>query len=152
MTEYKSYPKKPLSLSFRESDLRLLKNCSEEMIDSPASVGLLQKLKTRLSIKVDGRIVLLKHEDIYYLKSAGNYIEIYTREKKYLTRETLFNLEIRLRKAGFVRIHRSCMVNIEHVSEVLPWQHGESQVILDNGSKLVLSRTFKPDFDQALDL
>jgi two-component system LytT family response regulator len=43
----------------------------------------------------------------------------------------------------FVRIHRSAIINVDQVREIQPWSHGDSLVILKNGSQLTMSRRFR---------
>ena len=58
-------------------------------------------------------------------------------------RGTLGALEARLDPDAFLRIHRSAMVNLDRVKEMQPWSSGEYIVLLQDGTKLKLSRTFK---------
>jgi DNA-binding LytR/AlgR family response regulator len=51
----------------------------------------------------------------------------------------------RLGPAGFVRIHRSYVVNAAHVVELAPWTHGERTVRLADGASLVSSRSYRDE-------
>jgi len=63
--------------------------------------------------------------------------------ESHLLRETLASLEGRLDAAKFMRIHRSTVVNIDRMKELQPWFHGDYVVILQDGTRLNLSRTYR---------
>ena len=60
-----------------------------------------------------------------------------------MLRETMNNMEEKLNKDKFARIHRSYIVNIEQIKEMQSWSHGDYIVILKNGQKLSMSRRYK---------
>ena len=74
-----------------------------------------------LFIKVDGSLVRLRHEDILFVESAGDYVRFVTRERKYITHSTIKSVESRLPAPGFLKVHRSYIVNLSHV---LDYQEG----------------------------
>lgn len=55
----------------------------------------------------------------------------------------MVNVEESLNPEKFTRIHRSYIVNIEHIKEIQPWSHGDYLIILKNGEKLQMSRRYK---------
>ena len=73
--------------------------------------------ESHLFIKVDGRLVRLNHEEILYVESAGDYVRFVTRERKYLTHNTIKNVESRLTTSAFMKVHRSYIVNLSHVTD-----------------------------------
>lgn len=96
---------------------------------------------TRLMIKSGGRVLFLRVEDIVWIEAADNYVQLHIGQKKaHLLRETLNALEAKLSPSMFFRIHRSTIVNLNHVVELQPYANGDYVVLLDNGMKLKLSR------------
>jgi DNA-binding LytR/AlgR family response regulator len=83
------------------------------------------------------------------ITAAGNYMEVAVGSEVYLTRSTLNELEQQLPSNQFVRIHRSCLVNIDAVVNVLPKGNGYL-VALKNQQSLPLSKQRKPALDQQL--
>jgi two-component system LytT family response regulator len=63
--------------------------------------------------------------------------------KSHLLRETLTNLESQLDQNRFLRIHRSTIVNLERIRELLTQSHGELTVVLADGTQLKLSRGYR---------
>lgn len=94
----------------------------------------------RLSVVENGRILFVSVEDICWVEAAGNYARLHLAGRSHEIRETLTSLEAELNPKHFVRIHRSTIVNLQHVKEVHPWFHGHHLVLLEGGQKLRMSR------------
>jgi two-component system, LytTR family, response regulator len=97
----------------------------------------------RIPIKSNGRIILLKTDDIDWIEAEHNYVRLHTRGVTHLIRETMSALEAKLNAKRFRRIHRSTIVNVERIREIQPWFRGDAIVLLDNGQKLTASRNFR---------
>jgi len=97
----------------------------------------------RFPIKSNGRIILLKTEEIDWIEAEHNYVRLHTRGVTHMIRETMSALEAKLSAKNFRRIHRSTIVNIERIKEIQPWFRGDAIVVLDNGQKLTASRNFR---------
>ena len=101
------------------------------------------KAVQKIAIKSTGRVTFVKVEDIDWAEAADNYVNIHAGTASHLIRETMTSLAARLPAEKFVRINRSCIVNLERVKEMQPMFHGEYTVFLNNGTKLVLSRNYR---------
>ena len=110
-----------------------------------------RKPAERLVIKSGGRVLFLKAAEIDYVEAAGNYLSLYVGKETHLIRETMQGLESRLDPERFLRIHRSTIVNLERIKELQPWFGGEYVVILRDGRKLTLSRTYRARVQQLLE-
>lgn len=104
----------------------------------------------RLAIKSSGRLTLLKTNDIDWIAGAGVYVEVYAGKQRHLLRQTLRKLEESLDPERFVRIHRSTIVNVDRIKELIPHLHGEYVVVLDTGKKLKLSRSYRDKLEVIL--
>jgi two-component system LytT family response regulator len=105
---------------------------------SPAIVSAVD----RLAIKDKGRIVVVRVTEIDWIEAAGDYVSIHVGGKTWLMRETIAALELRLALSGFVRIHRSVLVNVDRVAELQPQDKGEYAVLLRDGTALKLTRSY----------
>ena len=118
--------------------------------------ALLGELKTqpktanRLVVKTDGRVLLLKAEDVDWIEAADNYIVLHVGAENHMLRETMTSIEGRLPAGKFVRVNRSTIVNTDRIKELQPLFHGEYVIILRNGAKLTLSRGYREKLDQLL--
>jgi two-component system, LytTR family, response regulator len=108
------------------------------------------KTVDRLMVKTDGRMLLLKVDDVDWVEAADNYVSLHIGHDSHLMRETMSSIEQRLPPEKFMRISRSSIVNVERIKELQPMFHGEYIVILKNGVKLTLSRTYRDQLDKLM--
>ncbi|MDQ5977059.1 MAG: two-component system, LytTR family, response regulator [Verrucomicrobiota bacterium] len=102
----------------------------------------------RITVKADGRLVFLKPEEIVRVEAADNYVMLHLASGRLMLRETMAAIEARLGTAGFARINRSAIVNLDQVREIQPAQHGDYQVVLRDGTALPLSRSLRGKLDR----
>jgi len=115
----------------------------EEMRETP-------RYSERLVVKTGGRVFFLNTDEIDWVEAEGNYVSIHTGKKSYLLRETITSLESQLDPKEFVRIHRSAIVRLDRIKELQPWSHGEYHVLLQDGTRLTLSRSYREKLQAAL--
>jgi two-component system LytT family response regulator len=101
------------------------------------------KKPDRLIFKENGRIILMRTESVDWIEADGNYIRIHAGEGSHYVRETLASLEAQLPSDKFKRISRSSIVNLDRVKELQPLFYGDYAVILQDGSRLNLSRSYR---------
>jgi two-component system, LytTR family, response regulator len=95
---------------------------------------------SRIAIKSNDRTLFIKVGDIDYIKSASNYVVLSTQTNNHILRETMSNLETKLSPKLFLRISRSIIVNLDRVRELQPGVQGEHVIILQNNTKLIMTR------------
>ncbi|HEX3968971.1 MAG TPA: LytTR family DNA-binding domain-containing protein [Edaphobacter sp.] len=105
---------------------------------------------TRIVFKSRGRIVFLPVSDIRWISAEENYVRISTQGESHLLRETMAHLEEKLDPEMFLRVHRSSIVNLQHVKEVRTETDGEYAVVLVNGEKLTMSRGYRSRINEWL--
>ena len=86
---------------------------------------------------------LVKTSDVTSVQAQGNYVRLTTSAGSHLLRLTMAEVEKRLNSRQFARIHRSAIVNIDCVREIIPTWRGDFEVLLTDGQKLRMSRHFK---------
>jgi len=97
----------------------------------------------RLAIRDSGRIHFVRTSEIDWIEAQDYYVQLHVRDGTYLIRDRMHLLEARLDPRRFVRIHRSSIVNIDRVKELQPFFHGEYTVLLEDGTRLKLSRNYR---------
>ncbi|RMF14582.1 MAG: DNA-binding response regulator [Alphaproteobacteria bacterium] len=97
----------------------------------------------RLSIKDRGRITIVEAHEIDYIDAAGDYLCIHVGDQTHILRETMKAMEAKLDPRRFQRIHRSAIVNLDRVRAIEPHGNGECFLLLDNGRRLKVSRSYK---------
>jgi two-component system, LytTR family, response regulator len=97
----------------------------------------------RIPVKAGGKVVVIRIAHVDWVKAEQDYVSLFVGNKSWLVRETIASIEKRFASAGFVRIHRSTLVNVDRVRELRRLPKGEFQVILQDGVGLKLSRSFR---------
>lgn len=105
---------------------------------------------TRLEIRDRGRTLLVEVASISHIEAAGDYLCIHAGGETHVMRETMKAMERRLDPMHFRRIHRSAIVNLEHIRELVPHRNGESFLTLQSGVRLKVSRSCKSAVAQFL--
>jgi DNA-binding LytR/AlgR family response regulator len=96
----------------------------------------------RLPVVKGKRIVLVDHADIVWVGASDELVFVYTKDGRHLANATMAELEARLDPRAFFRVHRSSIVNLKHVAEIVPWFAGKYKIVLDDAARteLVLPR------------
>lgn len=100
----------------------------------------------RVFVKDNGKIVLLEPQTIDWIEADDKYLHLHTKQKTYLLRQTMNSIEAELDSNIFLRIHRSTIVNLTRVREIHPIFNNEYVLILEDKTKLTLSRNYKNRF------
>src|SRR6266513_202406 len=97
----------------------------------------------RLVIKAGGRITFLSTDEIKWIEADDKYVHLHTGKVSPMVRQTLSAMEAQLDPKKFRRIHRSAIVNVERIKELQPLFSVEHSILLEDGTKLTLSRNYK---------
>ena len=95
----------------------------------------------RLFARKGNRIVPLRITMVTRIEACDDYSEVHCRGETYLLHLRLHELEKRLDPTRFVRVHRSHVVNLDHVSQMRPYDDRRLEIHLVDGSKVVASRS-----------
>jgi len=94
----------------------------------------------RFLVRKLGREFLVAASDIEWLQASGNYVNLRVRGHDYPLRSTIAGVEAKLDPRLFVRIHRSYIVNLDHLASIEPLDTGDARVHLKDGGVLPCSR------------
>lgn len=104
----------------------------------------------RVVIKSAGEVCFLKISDIDWIEAADYYACLHVRGKSHLLRRSMADLEEDLDPGIFCRIHRSSIVNLERVKALKLSEGGEYEVLLDEGTRLRLSRRYRKQLQERM--
>lgn len=104
----------------------------------------------RLVIKKAGRVFFLETRRIDWIEAADYYVRLHVGDDSHLLRATMKHMESSLDPRLFFRIHRSSIVNLKRIRELQPYFNGEYVVILQDGTKLKLSRSRRKKLEDRL--
>lgn len=104
----------------------------------------------RLLIKKLGKEFLLKVDQIEWIEASGNYMNLHASGRVYPIRQTMAQLEQMLQDRPFVRVHRSFLVNLDHIKTLTPLDSGDATIEMSDGSTLRLSRRYRENLKNML--
>ena len=98
-----------------------------------------QQEEDYLFIKSEGKLVRLNNDDILYIESMGDYVKFVTRDKKYVTYNSIKNLEEKVNKDYFMKVHRSYIINLLKIDDIR-----ENDLFI-NGIEIPISKNLRAD-------
>jgi DNA-binding LytR/AlgR family response regulator len=98
---------------------------------------------SRIAFKAKGRFLFLDISEVVALTAEGNYVSLQHPPHYHLLRESLSSIAEKLKPYGFIRIHRSVLVNISAVEQVQPLPTGEYRLRIKGGKEYFVTRTYK---------
>jgi two-component system, LytTR family, response regulator len=104
----------------------------------------------RLPVDCSSSIRFVDSSEIELLESAANYVALFTAAREYLVRGTLEGFEERLQPFGFLRVHRSRLINTSRVYQLCSLRHGEYELLLDSGRVVRSARSFREVLEAVL--
>lgn len=104
----------------------------------------------RIAIKQGNKTSLVPIKNIKYILASGVYAEIYTADGKYLHRDTLSKMETQLNPDMFFRIHRSSIVNLQAIKEIVHSDFSEIDVRMDDHKLISVSKSLKKELLEKL--
>jgi len=116
----------------------------------PRLAQLLEGRARRFFVRIGEKVLLIKPEEIDWIEAADYYVSLHVGGKSHLLRETMNEIEQRLDPERFFRVHRSAIVNVERVREMHPLFRGDCVLVLQDGTKLKLSRSRREAFERLL--
>jgi DNA-binding LytR/AlgR family response regulator len=102
-----------------------------------------RRQSARIAIKAKGTFLFFSIAEIAAIEAKGNYVVLHHTASSYSLRESISMMEHRFSPYGFVRIHRSALVNAALVEEVQPCSTGEYVLRVRGGREYTVTRTYK---------
>lgn len=131
----------------RERLQQALARVRERLAVAPPGSGERKPL-SRFAVKSAGKTVFVNVDDVDWIETAGNYLCLHAGSTTHLVRETMAQVEAQIDPQKFARIHRSAIVRLDRIKEMQPLFNGDRAVILHDGTRLTLSRSYR---DQVID-
>ncbi len=120
--------------------------------DSPNDTPTSPRTAVRIPLRTDGTIHFIESAEIQWVDAAGDAVRIQTGAASHVLQKSMGQMLAMLDDRHFVRIHRSTIVNLDHVKELQPYFHGEYVVVMKSGATLKLSRSYRAEVARLLGL
>jgi two-component system LytT family response regulator len=146
----RGYTLEPVANEFYEPADASISSLPVNRVDAAILMRVLRQLEVlakrqapRIAFKANGSILLLDLADIFAVEAEGNYVSLRPRTNSYLVHDSLSSMAEKLKPYGFIRIHRSVVVNISAVEELRPLPTGEYRLRVKGGKEYLVTRTYK---------
>ena len=108
------------------------------------------EMSDRFLVKKLGREFLVRIDEIDWIESSGNYVNLHVGSRVYPLRETMTRIDERLLPMGFQRVHRSAIVNLDRVAEIVAFDTGDGEAKLNTDATVPVSRRFRQELRERL--
>jgi two-component system, LytTR family, response regulator len=98
---------------------------------------------SRLVVKSGRKTLLLQPENIEWVEAERDHVRLHQGRESFLVRSTISRFSELLDPRDFMRVHRSTVVNLNHVSEMRALNTGDYEILLDNKTRLLMSRGYR---------
>jgi two-component system, LytTR family, response regulator len=114
------------------------------LIDAVAELQSGEKpASSRIAVKTQSQVVLVDPHEVLAVEAEGNYVLLHRKSGSSLVRDSISVIADKLKPYGFIRIHRSVVVNSAHVEHFSPLFSGEYSLTMRGGKRFTVSRTYK---------
>jgi two-component system LytT family response regulator len=100
-----------------------------------------QEYLQRVVVKDGAKVTIIPVERLDYVEAQDDYVALHSQKRNFLKQQTISSLEAMLDPKQFVRIHRSCIVNLERIARIEPYTKDSRLAILNDGTQLPVSRS-----------
>lgn len=99
-----------------------------------------EQFAQRLVVKDGSKVTIIPVDKLDYVEAQDDYVALHSQKRSYLKQQTISSVETSLDPKQFVRIHRSCIVNIERIARIEPYTKDSRVAVLNDGTQLPVSR------------
>jgi len=124
------------------SDTIITIKCREQDIFIERLIAALQIIDRQIMVRYNENIIALNLEEILYIESVDKKCFIYTADKVYESFNKLYELQQQLEQYLFVRINKSCIVNLNNISSIKTYIDRRLLITLSNNEQLIASRQY----------
>lgn len=115
-------------------------------------IDLIQNIDKFLIVQKDGATEKIRFNNICYFESVDELTFVYTEKTVYRCKEKLYELEELLEDSSFVRVSKSCILNIDYLESVKAVFNGKLEALLSNGEKVIINRHYVSAFKKKFGL
>lgn len=131
--------KKPFTYQrFLEAVQKVIAPTQENNVNSTAT--------DHIFIKTDGKLIRLNNSDILYIESMGDYVKFVSTDKKYITHNTIKNLEEKVNKQCFLKTHRSYIINVDKIDDI------RENLLFIKGNEIPISKAHRSEVLKRLNI
>jgi two-component system, LytTR family, response regulator len=104
----------------------------------------------RFLVRAANHLYFVRETDIEWVDAADNYVRLHAGGRAHFVRDTMKSFAAKLRPDRFVRVHRSIIINLDHIQRLEPHGHGEYLITMRDGSRVTSSRSYSQQLQELL--
>ncbi len=132
------------------NETEIVINCPGLTADTERLIALLRIMDSRMTVVKDDETYMLDISEIAYIESVDRKTFVYTLNECYETKLRLYETEERLCGSGFLRVSKSCLVNLKHIRSLRAELDRRLRLTLENGEQIIVSRQYSDDIKTRL--
>lgn len=132
------------------NDIEILVRYAEFNDRTERLISLIRTFDTSIKCHEEGSERLISASEILYIESVDKRTFVYTEKNIFQTNQRLYQLESDLAHLGFVRVSKSCIINIKALESIKPLFNSRMEATLKNGEKLYVTRKYLANIKRAL--
>ncbi|MFL6516716.1 MAG: LytR/AlgR family response regulator transcription factor [Bacillus sp. (in: firmicutes)] len=129
---------------------KLMENKKQAIPFSSQKSHFANERSEKLAITIDEKIVIVNLSEILYIGTNEGKTVIATENSKYSVSDSLVTFERKLHYSSIIRVHRAYLVNVDAIVEIEPWFNSTYNLIMKDGEKVPVSRTYTKELKQIL--
>ncbi len=139
-----------INIAPERDDPEITVSCSRLTPEIEKIIASLRMLENRLTVRADGAIHILDPFDALYMESVERRTFVYTKGGVYETDLRLYELEEKLSDRYFLRVSKSCIVNLKKIKTLKTDLDRRIRITMDNGEQIIASRTYADELRKKL--
>ena len=132
-------------------EVEIIIRCPIQNQDINKIIALLEQDNIKLQCKKEREIYQINISNIYYIETIDEKTFVYSRDDVYEVSKKLYELEEILEPHGFIRISKSCLLNLDYLDHIRALLNGKYEATLLNQEKLIISRKYITDFKKVFE-
>ncbi len=148
----KPYSKERFFEACNRAKEKIESNTSDKEKISKLQDDTADEILKRVVVKTKSSIEIIPTSDISMIEAQDDYVMIYSKNRKYLKQQTMKFFETHLNSKDFIRVHRSCIVNVSEILKIEPFEKDSYIVVMKNQERIRASRTGYKTLKEILDI
>ena len=134
------------------NDTEIVVNCSALTADTERMIAALRIMDSQITVTKDDESFILDISRIAYIESVDHRTFVYTENECFETRLRLYEMEERLCGSGFLRISKSCLVQLRYIRSIKAVFDRKLRLTLENGEQMIVSRQYADELKRRLEV
>ncbi len=139
-----------ININENAADTEIIINCRNLTPETERIIAALRMLDSQIMVTRGGESYILDTTKIIYVESVDRKTFVYAEEDCFETKQKLYEIEETLCSSGFLRISKSCLVQLKYIRSLKAELDRKIRLTLENGEQIIVSRQYADVLKQRL--